>query len=374
MLIIQINKPQKYLNNTCYIYYLVVKEMSVYDNKNIIPWIEKYRPTSFEHIVLDPLNRVFFQNIIQYEYFPNLLFYGPPGTGKTTTIINLINEFQKKKSPPQYTSKLHANGKSRENVIHLNASDERGIDIIRIQINQFVKTKNMFDDGYKFVILDEVDYMTKNAQQSLKTLLQLCKQNVRFCLICNYISKIDENLQNEFISVRFNQLPRKEIHQFIRDISDKENIGLDDENILTIQNMYQSDIRSMINFIQLNYICDKKIVPQKPNIDNVNACVSNTIQRNILIINDEVWDIIYCMLGGNKKNEEIIQYIHEMSIQYNIDKQTLLTMYLDYTVQNKSEIIDSKYLDNVENIIHVLDGVPVENILFYFCECFRQKQ
>ena len=349
--------------------------MSMYDNKNIIPWIEKYRPTSFEHIVLDPLNRVFFQNIIQYDYFPNLLFYGPPGTGKTTTIINLINEFQKKKSPPQYTSKLHANGKSRENVIHLNASDERGIDIIRIQINQFVKTKNMFDDGYKFVILDEVDYMTKNAQQSLKTLLQFCKQNVRFCLICNYISKIDENLQNEFISVRFNQLPRKEIHQFIRDISDKENIGLDDENILTIQNIYQSDIRSMINFIQLNYICEQ-------NTDDVNSGVGYIQQNNILvstlpstlIINDTVWDTIYDMLGGNRKNEEIIQYIHEMSIQYNIDKQTLLTMYLDYTVQNKSEMIDSKYLDNVENIIHVLDGVPVENVLFYFCECFRQKQ
>jgi DNA polymerase III delta prime subunit len=101
-------------------------------------------------------------------------------------------------------------------VIHLNASDERGIDIIRNQIYQFVKSNNFFDVGLKFVILDEVDYMTKNAQQALKFLLQNSFYNVRFCLICNYISKIDESLKNEFICVRFNQLPKEDIFNFIK--------------------------------------------------------------------------------------------------------------------------------------------------------------
>ena len=96
-----------------------------------IPWVEKYRPTEFSNIVLDTTNRNIFENIIKKEYFPNLLFYGPPGTGKTTTIINLINEYQRRHS------KLN-----KENIIHLNASDERGIDIIRNQIQQFVKSKN----------------------------------------------------------------------------------------------------------------------------------------------------------------------------------------------------------------------------------------
>jgi hypothetical protein len=80
-------------------------------------------------------------------------------------------------------------------MIHLNASDERGIDIIRNQINQFVNSKTLFNKGMKFVILDEVDYMTKNAQQALRYLLQNYSSSVRFCLICNYISKIDEGLQ-----------------------------------------------------------------------------------------------------------------------------------------------------------------------------------
>lgn len=77
-----------------------------------IPWIEKYRPTQFEDIVLEPINRTLFQNILDKNYIPNLLFYGPPGTGKTTTIINLINQYQEK-----------YNQKYKENIIHLNASD-----------------------------------------------------------------------------------------------------------------------------------------------------------------------------------------------------------------------------------------------------------
>ena len=169
-----------------------------------IPWVEKYRPNHFDNIVLDPINRNLFKQIINKEHFPNLLFYGPPGTGKTTTIINLMNSYQKK-----------YNQQGKGLVIHLNASDERGIDIIRNQINKFVNSKTLFSKGIKFVVLDEVDYMTKNAQQALCYLLQKQKDTVRFCLICNYISKIEESLQNEFMKLRFNQLPNKNIVTFL---------------------------------------------------------------------------------------------------------------------------------------------------------------
>ena len=145
-------------------------------SKETTPWCEKYRPVNMESIVLDPFNKKIFHNIIEKNTFPHLLFYGPPGVGKTTTADNLVNDYQRR------TSKLN-----RETIIHLNASDERGIEVIRNQINQFVKSNNMFAQGLKFVILDEVDYMTKNAQQALKNLLQSCLENVRFILICNYI-------------------------------------------------------------------------------------------------------------------------------------------------------------------------------------------
>lgn len=325
-------------------------------DKTNIPWIEKYRPTHFDDIVLDPLNKQLFQNILKYKYFPNLLFYGPPGTGKTTTIINLIKSFQ---SMEQFgvlplggggcDAKL---GNNRENVIHLNASDERGIDIIRVQINQFVKTKNLFETGLKFVILDEVDYMTKNAQQSLKSLLQTCRNNVRFCLICNYISKIDESLQNEFICVRFNQLPEREIHQFMQTIVDREGLQITDTHISTIQSLYHSDIRSMINFIQLH----------------AHGGEIGAADNHIHIITPEIWETIYTLCSTHTNVREIIEYIHGVSIQYNMDKRTLLNSYYDYVVRNKPEAITEEYLRKMENVVHVYDDVPMNLVLHYFTD------
>ena len=206
-----------------------------------IPWVEKYRPKHLSDVVLDENNKIILDNIIENDHFPNLLLYGPPGTGKTTTIINLINSYQ-----------IKYNQNHKGLMIHLNASDERGIDIIRNQIASFVNSSGLFMDGMKFVVLDEVDYMTKNAQQALKYLLQSYNTNVRYCLICNYISRIDESLQNEFIRLRFNQLPEDSIKSFLKNIVSKENLDISDKSIKSIQSVYQSDIRSMINYIQSN--------------------------------------------------------------------------------------------------------------------------
>ena len=153
-------------------------------------------------------------------------------------------------------------------MIHLNASDDRGIDIIRNQINSFVNTKTLFGNGIKFVILDEVDYMTKNAQQALRYLIQQYSKNIRFCLICNYISRIDISLQNEFVRLRFCQLPKSDIKKFLHTIIKKENIHITEKQIDAIQENFKSDIRSMINFIQSNH---------------------NTIGLNINIIQELFW-------------------------------------------------------------------------------------
>jgi replication factor C subunit 3/5 len=301
--------------------------------KNSIPWVEKYRPTQFDNIVLSPINHNIFKNILELQYFPNLLFYGPPGTGKTTTIINLINEYQ-----------IKYNQKNNGSVIHLNASDERGIDIIRNQIYQFVKSKNFFEKGLKFVILDEVDYMTKNAQQALKYLLQSSCYNVRFCLICNYISKIDESLKNEFICVRFNQLPKLDIYRFIKNITISENLDLSDDVIDSIQNNFNSDIRSMINFIQLN--------------QNVTVWETN-------IISNLIWEKIYELMRINNNNKEIIEYIHTISIQYNIDKKNIIKNFFNYIIRNKKQIITTELLNAIENIMHITD-TNIGHILEYF--------
>ena len=292
-----------------------------------IPWTEAYRPTNFDDIVLDPLNKQILTNIVDTGYFPNLLFYGPPGTGKTTTIINLVNSYQSR-----------YNQQHKGLMIHLNASDERGIDIIRNQINQFVNSKTLFNEGMKFVILDEVDYMTKNAQQALRYLLQNYSSNVRFCLICNYISRIDDGLQNEFLRLRFNQLPEYEINTFLLNIVKAEKLGINVNSLTLIQRLYNSDIRSMINFIQSN---------------------QNIKETELNVICDPVWQGLYNQFAltplHHKDVDNIVKYIHNISIKYNIDKKNIIKDFLNYIIRNKHTIISQDFLNFVENIMHIQD-------------------
>ena len=285
-----------------------------------IPFAELYRPKNLEDIVLDPINKQILKNIIETSYFPNLLFYGPPGTGKTTTIINLINSYQEKMGI-----------KNKDLIIHLNASDERGIDIIRNQINFFVNSKPLFNNGMKFVILDEVDYMTKNAQQALRYLLQNYTSNVRFCLICNYISKIDEGLQNEFIRLRFNQLPKEDIITFLNNVSVSENLNLSQKTLSCIQKLYKSDIRSMINFMQSNQ-----------NLEN----------EYLNIIDNYIWEELLTKINNREKIEIISNYIHVISINYNIDKKNIIKDFLNYIIKTYPKYVNNKFLDFVENLMH----------------------
>lgn len=306
------------------------------NKKENIPWVEKYRPDSFDNIVLDEYNKEILQNIINYNYFPNLLFYGPPGTGKTTTIINLINIYQEKH-----------NQVNKGLMIHLNASDERGIDIIRNQINTFVSSKALFVKGVKFVILDEVDYMTKNAQQALKYLLEEHNDNVRFCLICNYISRIEESLQNSFVKLRFNQLPEEDIINFINKININEKLNYPYETIGYIQKKYKSDMRSMINYMQSNqdYKNNKYNIINSITYNNI----SNIIRR------------------GNLK--EFHNLIYDISIKYRIDINNLIIDYLSYMITENILLLNSETIDKYEFIIHNNNNFDIKNKLNYLFFC-----
>ena len=296
-----------------------------------IPWVEKYRPNNLNDIVLDPFNKTIIERIIETNYFPNILLYGPPGTGKTTTIINLVNKFQEKH-----------NQLNKGLMIHLNASDERGIDIIRSQIHQFVNSNSLFHNGIKFVILDEVDYMTKNAQQALKYLLQGFNNNVRFCLICNYISRIDESLQNEFMRIRFNQLPESDIIQFLTTISMKEGLTIPGEKLRSIQRLFKSDIRSMINYIQSNqYIVSNKEV-----------------------VNDNIWNELTIQIKSKNKYVDSIKTIYKISSDYNIEIKNIIKDYLNYIIHYKQDYVSSSFLKFTEFIMH-LNEPQIDHMVKY---------
>lgn len=330
-----------------------------------IPWVEKYRPTDFKDIVIDDLNKKIFKNILSTGYFPNLILYGPPGTGKTTTIINLIQSYQDIYSQ-----------RNKDLIIHLNASDERGIETIRNQIYDFVTSKCLFSNGMKFVILDEIDNMTKNAQFAFRYILLNNYTNVRFCLICNYISKIEKNLQNNFLKLKFNQLPKEHIILFIQNIIEKEKLILDKKIISSIQSFYGSDIRSMINFIQNNS-------------EKINLTLTNNLSKEeykkqyketnkkffihfkkfkmVQIINNEEWDKFLHKINETKEPLKhvsvFIKYVHSLCSQYNIDTKTLVKLFLKYIILNKN--ISNTVLNDFEYIVHS-DNINTDIYIQFF--------
>ncbi len=281
-----------------------------------VPFVEKYRPDNINDIILNHVNRTIINNIIKYKIYPNLLLYGPPGTGKTTTIINMVNTIQ--------------NDKNKSLLLHLNASDERGIDTIRNQIAKFINSKPLFSKGIKFIILDEVDYMTKSAQQALKYLLQQYNNKAVFCLMCNYISKIDVTLKNEFIELKFNKLPNSEITLFLKKLCLNEKISINESDIIKLQAIYKYDIRSMINYIQLNYF-------------------HNDINNQKLLTKEEIMKL-YNKLKTTKITD-INKEISDFCIYYNVPSKYIFISLLYYLIKDR-KITDSKLISKFELVIH----------------------
>jgi DNA polymerase III gamma/tau subunit len=303
-----------------------------------IPWVEQYRPDQLANIVMDPMNRIIFDNIVSTGRFPNLLLFGPPGTGKTTTIINLIHAYQE----------AHYGRRIREMVIHLNASDDRGIDVIRTQISQFVHSKAIFGEGFKFVIFDEIDYMTDTAQRILRHMMQEHLKTVRFCLVCNYMSRIDAGLKTECVKLRFNQLPSEHILRFLRVICDAESVDMSDATLRRIQKRCKSDMRSMLNFMQVNHI---------------------TRDTHVHIVDDIVWERLATTLQSSG-DANIERTIRDMCDSYNMEPHAIVTTFVSYLFANQKIPITSDWIDDME--LAVSSGAP-ETICMQFISTHLQN-
>ncbi len=158
--------------------------------------------------------------------------------------------------------------------------------------------------------------MTKSAQQALKLVLQEDFENVRFCLICNYISKIETSLQNHFVKVRFNELPRKKIIHFLKTISKQEELNLTNDKIKTIQIMFKSDMRSMINFLQLNNNTQQKI--------------------NGLLTDSNFAKLLEKLENTNVENTYI--YLKKMAKKIKISEGQIIKLFLNYLVIQRNNV------------------------------------
>ncbi|KNE54459.1 hypothetical protein AMAG_00433 [Allomyces macrogynus ATCC 38327] len=209
------------------------------------PWVEKYRPKSINDITSQAQVVQVLRRAIETQNLPHLLFYGPPGTGKTSTILALAKELY---GPDVY----------RARVLELNASDERGIAVVREKVKNFARTlvaptaaDNQYPTPpYKIIVLDEADSMTADAQAALRRVMENYSKVTRFCLICNYVTRIIEPLASRCAKFRFTALEAPEIKQRLQHIADAEGVGLEDDALDAIISVSEGDLRKATMYLQ----------------------------------------------------------------------------------------------------------------------------
>ncbi|PKA64764.1 hypothetical protein AXF42_Ash016795 [Apostasia shenzhenica] len=220
------------------------------------PWVEKYRPKQVkdvahqEEVVRVLTNTLETANVKEFlspypPPCPHMLFYGPPGTGKTTTALAIAHQLF---GPEMYKSR----------VLELNASDDRGINVVRTKIKDFaaVAVGSGSRQGgypcppYKIIILDEADSMTEDAQNALRRTMEMHSKVTRFFFICNYISRIIEPLASRCAKFRFKPLTEEVMSSRILHICDAEGLNLDQEALSTLNSISEGDLRRAITYLQ----------------------------------------------------------------------------------------------------------------------------
>lgn len=312
---------------------------------NVLPWIEKYRPKTVEDIVSHDKIISVMNTLYVSRTFPHLLFVGPPGTGKTSTIMAFAKQLYGK-----YYDYM---------VMELNASDDRGIDVVRNKIKRFVSTDTSFfgtsvkerTNIFKLVILDEVDAMTNDAQAILRKIVENYTINVRFCLICNYVHNIIPALQSRCTLFKFSPIPKHDIVKKIKYVVEQEKLEISNCALDVVIKKSGGDMRKILNILQSVSMAYDNITKNEVNIcmgyPNTD-CIVNILNYLTHLSYNESYNHIKKIIKDNGIClSDIITDIHDIIFEYLTTNVSEYSNIMKYSVKSCLEILYKlKYIEN----------------------------
>ncbi|KAG7663307.1 RFC2 [[Candida] subhashii] len=292
------------------------KQLDQYHQEKLhhTPWVEKYRPKNLSEIASqDHTVKVLSQTLSTNtsSNLPHMLFYGPPGTGKTSTILALAKQLF---GPRLYKSR----------VLELNASDERGINIVREKIKNFARLNisnptqedlaNYPCPPYKIIILDEADSMTNDAQSALRRTMEIYSGITRFCLVCNYITRIIDPITSRCSKFRFKSLNNVNALERLRYISQAEELKLQGDEVLEeILNISGGDLRKAITYLQSAAKLSKSLENEVDDTSEAVITVASIRETAGILPDDILCQLITVIKSGQSK--PIIEYVNDIILQ-----------------------------------------------------------
>tara|TARA_Y100000389_G_C17383598_1_gene475739 strand:- start:312 stop:1250 length:939 start_codon:yes stop_codon:yes gene_type:complete len=282
-----------------------------------LPWIEKYRPKHIDDIIDSSYKTHTLKNLVKNDELPHLLLYGMPGCGKTTMAIAI--------------ARLLYGENFKSYILELNASDDRGIEIVRNVIPEYAKTKS---DKIKFIILDEADAMTTEAQSALRRVIEIYSKNCRFCIICNNIHSVLPGIQSRCTLMRFNALNNENMSLRLQEIAEKEKVTIEREGIDAIIES-SKDFRQMLNVFQcLASLYSNEKITREIVYEFTGYLPETTVKNIITFLQNNSFEIGFDYLQKNIKQNlwNILALIEAMT--------PLIVNDQDIPIKQKVHIID----------------------------------